>query len=131
MSLLEIMVVLILIGLVTGTVVTQVIDRLAKGKFQQTQNQIREMVKIVETFYLDCGTYPSSSEGFEALMTAPDDCPSWGGPYIKKKVKDGWGRELIYEFTSESDEPVIISLGADGREGGAKKYDKDIISSEL
>ncbi len=131
MTLLEIMVVLILIGLVAGSLLFPVMGRLDRGRYKSTQNQIREVIKSLETFYLDCGTYPSEEEGLGALVEQTPNCSSWGGPYLKKIPKDSWGGELLYEFSEETGEPIIISLGRDKKAGGTKAWDKDIVSSDL
>ena len=45
--------------------------------------------------------------------------------------KDGWGRYFIYKKHPKSGVPfVILSLGADGKEGG-KGHDADILSTDL
>ena len=94
------------------------------------KNQIREIIKSLETFYLDCGTYPSQEEGFKALTEETPSCAGWGGPYLSKTPKDSWGQELVYEISEATGEPEVISLGRDKKDGGTK-WDKDIVSSEL
>lgn len=44
--------------------------------------------------------------------------------------KDGWGRDFVYRLAPESGKPfVIISLGADGQEGG-EGNDADLKSTD-
>ena len=51
----------------------------------------------------------------------------WRGPYLKPPaggaLKDGWGNPLIFKIDDK--DFIMISLGADGKEGGAG-YDEDI-----
>ena len=131
MTLIEIMIVIILVGLLATTIGLPVMNNLEKGRANTTKNQVLEVVKSLEAYYLDCGNYPSEQEGLEALVKASSDCPSWGGPYAKKVPKDAWNKEFIYEVSQETGEPVIISLGSDKKEGGTKEWEKDIVSTEL
>jgi len=51
-------------------------------------------------------------------------------PESKELPKDGWGRDFIYRVNPESGEPfVIISRGADGKEGG-EGYNADLLSTD-
>ena len=55
---------------------------------------------------------------------------NWQGPYLKANSVpgDGWKNPFVY--TSEGCDYTIISLGADGIEGGTD-LDADISSKEL
>ena len=56
---------------------------------------------------------------------------SWNGPYLRRKnlPKDGWDNDFRYT-TQNGKEYEIISMGADGVEGGTD-LDEDISSSDL
>ena len=57
---------------------------------------------------------------------------NWNGPYWKKQSvpKDPWGNEYKYAAPARNGAPYeIISLGADGKEGG-EGANKDISSSQ-
>ncbi len=56
---------------------------------------------------------------------------NWNGPYWKKSSvpKDPWGNEYKYVSPAQSAPYEIISLGADGKEGG-EGPNKDIVSSQ-
>ena len=43
--------------------------------------------QYLDTFFTDCGRYPTTTEGLRALMVRPKDCKRWGfagKPYIDK-----------------------------------------------
>lgn len=127
MTLLEIMIVLAILGGLVAVLAGQVTSRLAKARVKEAKIQIAEIGKSLDMFYTDCGYYPE--EGLGALIEADSNCPNWGpDPYLKRVPKDPWGSEFIYEY--ENGSYILISYGADRREGGAK-LDKDISSEDL
>ena len=80
-------------------------------------------------FALDNGTYPDSSEGFQALLSNPDadKYPAYPvKPYLKKLPKDAWKTPFVY--LKKGSDLEIISLGANKSEGG-EEWDKDILLS--
>ena len=130
MTLLEIMIVLAILGSLAAVLVTQINKQQRKSKLRQAKIQIGEISKNLDLFYSDCGFYPSSDQGLNALVEAPGEaCPDWGPEsYIKKVPRDPWNHDFIYEATDGSYE--LISLGEDGRDGGTG-YNKDISSEDL
>ena len=70
------------------------------------------------------GRNPTQEEGLEALVTQPPGLEGWGGPYMDKRyLLDPWKNK--FKYSVEGSQAKIISLGADGREGG-EKDDADI-----
>lgn len=131
MTLIEIMIVLAIIGGLVTILGTRVIGALDKSKVKQAMTQIKEVEKRLEMYNLDCNTYPTTEQGLEALMKAPEgepSCSNWGpDQYYKKMPEDPWGRKFKYE--SDGANYNIITLGKDGKEGGTG-YNKDISSNE-
>jgi general secretion pathway protein G len=56
----------------------------------------------------------------KALVARPSDAPRWNGPYIQgsEVPVDPWGRPYQYRRGEAGRAFVIVSLGADGAEGG-------------
>lgn len=56
----------------------------------------------LDAFAVDCGRYPTTSEGFKALLTCPTNIPSgrWHGPYFDppKIPQDPWGNNYVYRY---------------------------------
>ncbi|NCN95671.1 MAG: type II secretion system major pseudopilin GspG [Bdellovibrionales bacterium] len=129
MTLLEIMVVLVILGGLATVLIGQVMGRLGSANIRQAKIQIGEYQKNLDMYYTDCGQYPSTEEGLQALVEAPPSCSNWGPqPYVKKVNKDPWRNDLVYE--SDGATFVLKSLGKDRVEGGSGE-NKDISSEEL
>ena len=56
----------------------------------------------LDAFAVDCGRYPTTSEGFKALLTCPTNIPSgrWHGPYFDppKIPQDPWENNYVYRY---------------------------------
>lgn len=121
MTLIEILIVLAIIAMIATFVGTNVSGQLKKARVDSTKTQIRNLGTVLETYQLDCGAFPTTSQGLQALITKPDGdaCENYNpSGYLKSKVlpKDGWGTTLVYE--SDGSSYVVKSLGKDRKEGG-------------
>lgn len=134
MSLVEILIALTLLGIAGGLVVTNVFDNLQEGKVQSTKIQMQKIGEILRDYRRKCGTYPSSDQGLEALVEKPSsgrECRNYppNGFIENGKVPiDAFDYDFLYE--SDGRKYTIISLGADGLEGG-DGFDADISSEDL
>jgi general secretion pathway protein G len=131
MTLIEILVVLVLIGVVLGIVGGNFIGRGEKAKADAARIEIGQIGQALDLYKLETGRYPSSSEGLQALVSAPAGVANWNGPYWKKAQipKDPWGNEYRYAAPGQKGAYDIVSLGADGKEGG-EGPNKDITSAD-
>jgi general secretion pathway protein G len=129
MTLIEILVVLVLIGVVMGIVGGNFIQRGEKAKRDAAKIEIGQIGQTLDLFKLEVGRYPTSQEGLQSLVTQPAGVTNWNGPYWKKATvpKDPWGNDYVYTFPGAHGAYDIISYGADGKEGG-DGADKDITS---
>ena len=120
MTLIEILVVLVLIGIVLGIVGGNFIGRGEKAKADAAKIEIGQIGQALDLYKLETGRYPSSSDGLQALVTAPGGASNWNGPYWKKSQipKDPWGNDYRYTSPGQKGAYDILSLGADGKEGG-------------
>ena len=91
-----------------------------KMKFEQATQDVLDLEAGVKAFRAECGRYPTTDEGLEALTSAPDDVKRWNGPYLKHAIaNDPWGNPYLYTSpTSGKDSFLIESYGADGKPGG-------------
>jgi general secretion pathway protein G len=128
-TLVELLVVLAILGLLAGLVGPQVMKFLGSSKSKTAALQIEDLGATLDLYRLEVGSYPSSSEGLEALVSDPGNAPNWNGPYLKKSQvpKDPWGNAYQYRFPGDHGPYDIWSLGADGTEGGEGE-NKDITS---
>jgi len=131
MTLIEILVVLVLIGIVLGIVGGNFIGKGEKAKADAAKIEIGQIGQTLDLYKLEIGRYPTTQEGLQALIAAPAGVTNWNGPYWKKSSvpKDPWGNEYKYVSPAQSAPYEISSLGADGKEGG-EGANKDITSSQ-
>lgn len=132
-TLIEVMVVLAIIGGMLALVASNVIGNAGEARVKTTKSQIKLIENALDLYKLDNYTYPTTEQGLEALIEKPSGSPepkNWkSGGYLKgnKLPQDAWGNEFIYFYESGSYE--ILSLGADGQEGGEDEL-ADISSND-
>ncbi len=125
-SLVEIMVVLVIIGLLAGVVTINVRGHLVRAKQNTARMEIATLCNAIDTFYTIHSRYPTNEEGLAILATNVDQ----NEPLLKQVPVDPWGRSYEYIQPGRSQPYEVMSLGADGREGG-EGADGDIASSSL
>ena len=131
MTLIEILVVLTLIGVVLGIVGSNYLGKSEQAKAKAAKIEIEQISQSLDLFKLELGRYPTTSEGLQALVAAPPGLSNWAGPYWKKSSapKDPWSHEYKYAAPGTHGAYDIISLGADGVEGG-EGANKDVTNWE-
>jgi general secretion pathway protein G len=118
-TLIELLVVMVIIALFATIVGTRVGRNVDKARQVAAKSQISEFESALEQFKLDVGRYPSNEEGLEALHSRPGNAANWDGPYLRKVVPaDPWSRSYVYRFPGSHGDFDLMSLGADGQEGG-------------
>ena len=123
-SLIELLIVMVIMGLLAALVGPRMFGKVGKSKQNAARSQMALFETALDTYRLDVGKYPSD---LQALRTS--DGEKWDGPYLPKSVpKDPWGNPYVYKRT-DNGEVEIISLGANGAEGGEGE-DKDISSRD-
>jgi general secretion pathway protein G len=101
----EIMIVIVIIGLLAGTVTVSVRYYLDRARVNRALLDISVIAKGVESHYGEYGRYPTTAEGLGALK----------GIEIKK---DPWGRPYGYICPAPRRPYDIFCFGADGVDGG-------------
>jgi len=93
---------------------------------------IRQLTGALLVFQLECGRFPSQSEGLSALERRPPDIPEskWERYLDEVPTRDPWGHIYIYRFPGIHNRNSfdLYSLGEDGvsKSGG---NDSDDINS--
>ena len=116
MTLIEIMVVIVIIGLVASAVAVNVVGRLGEAKTKQAETDVRNIASQgVDAFRVMRGHYPSTEEGLNALILEKFVKANKNG-----KLVDPWGRDYIYLYPGQAhpDGFDVKSYGADGQPGG-------------
>jgi len=131
-TLIEIMVVIIILGILASFVALNLTGQTEEARVTQARVQIETFKTALKLYKLDNGSYPSTEQGLQALVTKPDvgKLPrKWReGGYLDKIPKDPWGNEYQYISPGVRDFD-IISYGDDNEPGGEGK-DADVNSWE-
>jgi general secretion pathway protein G len=135
LTLIEILVVIIVLGLLAGLVAPQIIGRVSEARSATARTQIELLSLALDNYRLDNGYYPTTEQGLAALRTRPTSEPqprNWRGPYLQKDVpNDPWDRPYVYRSPGEVNAGSydLLTLGRDGQPGGEEE-DTDITSWE-
>lgn len=117
-TLLELLVVILIIGLLTGIVAPRLMGQIGRSERTVARGQIDALDKAIEAFRLDMGRYPTNAEGLQALIQAPGGDGRWRGPYLKGNVPlDPW--DSTYQYRSP---------GAAGRDFDLVSYGRDKVA---
>jgi general secretion pathway protein G len=119
-TLIELLVVIVIIGLLASLVTPKLFNKLGTAKVKTAKAQVEMIVTALDAFRLDVGRYPATEEKLDVLWKDPGNIKNWNGPYLPKPiVEDPWGNPYRYKAPGENKKPFdLISLGADGKEGG-------------
>jgi general secretion pathway protein G len=122
-TLLELLVVLAILGLLIGLVAPAALRQLGSAKEKIAHQSIERLAGVLDIYKLDMGTYPTTDQGLQALITKPSGINRWNGPYLKgeKVPEDPWGRPFVYRSPSQrpGHEYDLLSLGPTGQPGGS------------
>jgi general secretion pathway protein G len=125
-TLLELLVVIVIIGLLSGYVAPRYFAQVGKSEVQVAKAQIDAIEKALDQYRLDTRRLPTVDQGLESLVTKPANEPNWNGPYLKKTApSDPWGRPYVYRVPGQKGEFDLFSYGRDGKPGGTGE-DADI-----
>jgi general secretion pathway protein G len=119
-SLMELLVALVILALIVGLVAPQLIGYLGRAKGQTADVQIKNLETSLSLYLVDMGSYPSASDGLDALVKSPAGSAKWRGPYIDGATVplDPWEHAYRYEPSPTGGKPRVFSLGADNAAGG-------------
>ena len=119
-TLIEMLVVVVIMGLFVGLVGVNLFRRADEAKRTAARAQIDSFMTALGAYKLDTGSFPSTDLALGALRVKPEGVDQWAGPYLPKEVPmDPWGHQYLYKYPGDhGDEPDLISLGADGQAGG-------------
>jgi general secretion pathway protein G len=117
MTLIEILVVMVILGLIATAVAVNVVGRAAKAREDRAKTDVQRIASDgVEAFKVMRGRYPTTEEGLKLLIDEkflkPND--------KEGKLNDPWGKEYIYLYPGQAhpDGFDVKSYGADGQPGG-------------
>ena len=120
-TLLELLVVILIIGLLTGIVAPRFLSQIARSEITTARAQIDSFDKALQAYRIDMGRFPSEAEGLRGLVALSGTELRWRGPYLKDAVPlDPWGSPYQYRLPSSRGKDYdLISLGRDRVAGGS------------
>lgn len=121
-TLVELLLVLVILGVLAAIVVPKFSGRTEQARETAAVSQISTFGTALDAFEVDNGYYPKGKNGLVDLVQPPQNAPNWRGPYLKGNdiPVDPWGNPYVYECPGRNNPTSydIMSMGADGREGG-------------
>jgi general secretion pathway protein G len=117
MTLIEIMVVLVILGLIATAVAVNVVKRQEEAQIRKARADVDNIASQgVDAFKVMRGRYPTTEEGLKVLVQEGFLKPNAEGGTLK----DPWGKEYVYLYPGQShpDAFDVKSYGADGQPGG-------------
>lgn len=123
-TLIEILVALAILGLLVGLAVSNLGKIFGGAQTSTVRLFVTDSMKTALTTYrIQLGDYPTTQQGLEALLTAPQGTEDrWHGPYIEggeKSLIDPWGHpyKYLYPGVHNKDGYDLWSVGPDGVDG--------------
>lgn len=118
-TLIELMLVVIIIGALVAMVMPRLAGRGEQARVATAKADIQTNIATALKLYeLDNGSFPSTEDGLNALLSKPASASNWNGPYLERKPLDPWSREYNYKSPGEhrTADYDLYSLGNDGVE---------------
>ena len=128
-TLVELLVVIVIISLVGGFLAPNLFKYIGQSKSNLVIPKMKVVEEAVYRFQMDCQQFPTA---LIDLLEDPGDLEGWTTPYLKaSQIKDPWGNEFMYmaEGVANPGSFDLISLGADGQEGG-EGDNEDVVNDE-
>ena len=98
-TLVEIMLVVIIIAALAAMVVPRFVGKSEQARIVIAKSDVIQIATALKIYELDNGSFPTTSQGLEALLTKPaagQPDAKWNGPYIEKEPIDPWNHPYIY-----------------------------------
>ncbi len=122
LTLIEIMVVVVILGILGAVLVPRVMDNPDQARISKAKQDIQAIRTALDMYRLDNYQYPSTDQGLRALVERPSGSPearNWKqGGYLERLPNDPWGNPYQYLSPGQHGEVDVFSYGADGRPGG-------------
>ena len=121
LTLIEVLLVLVIL-VILGSLVGLTVNRAQKQALRDaTRAQILAFDSPLELYHQNIRSYPTSSQGLQAMVVAPSDLKNpqrWNGSYLQGNTVplDPWDNEYQYELM-DTENYRITSAGPDGQMG--------------
>ena len=114
---------LLLAGAIVATYAKPQYFRPRKNPTTTALADLNAIGAALETYRFDSDSFPTTTQVLAALVREPSAPPhpwNWRGPYFLSAIpRDPWDHAYVYQRDESLDGYLLMSLGADGRLGGA------------
>jgi general secretion pathway protein G len=126
-TLLELLVVILIIGLLTGIVAPRFLGQIGRSETTAARAQLDAFDKALQAYRIDVGRFPDPSQGLRALVVQPSGEVRWRGPYMQGDIPlDPWGSPYQYRSPGSNGRDVDVSSFGRDRAPGGSGDDADI-----
>lgn len=121
-TLIELIAVLAILVLVVGVTAPLITNQVRRAKTDAAKVQLNSLEQSLNAFNLDCGFFPTTEQGLDALKTAPGvgrQCKNYDPEgYLKKnqKLTDPFEQPYIYTAPGVNN-PSSFDLSSSGPDG--------------
>ncbi len=121
-TLIEVMVVVVILGILAAIIVPKIMSRPEQARIVKVKQDILSIQNALDLYKLDNGSYPSTDQGLQALVTKPTTPPvprDWKSDgYLQDVPNDPWGQS--YQYMNDSEKLRIFSYGPKGKDGNSE-----------
>jgi len=119
MTLVEILVVIVVLGLLIGVIAGGVFQRGDDAKAQINVVKMEKLKSSIQTYRLQFNSYPSKIEDLVKASASVKDTGKLFTPLASEEdLKDVWGYPYIYQTQNNGRSFTLTSQGSDGVPGG-------------
>lgn len=118
-TLIELMIVVVILGVLATIIMPRILGRPEQARRMKAKVDIRNIESALALFKTDTGRFPTTSEGFEVLVSNPGIKGYNRDGYLDRLPMDPWGNKYIYISPGLHNKDYDIeSYGKDGEDGG-------------
>ncbi len=120
-TILEIVIVFILLAGIMAFVGPKIFEQMERAKVKEAEIRLLSLANQIQLYQAENKKYPPT---LDALLQSPGG----GMPFAKPDdLKDAWGNDYRYTVPGNGKPFDLVSLGADGKEGG-EGANRDIVN---
>lgn len=116
------MVVVVILGILAAVIVPKIMSRPEQARIVKAKQDIAAIQSGMDLYKLDNGTYPTTDQGLQALVSKPTSDPiprNWKSDgYLQKLPVDPWGQ--AYQYVNNNEKLKIFTYGSKGKEGDSE-----------
>jgi general secretion pathway protein G len=122
LTLIELMIVIVILGLLAGIIMPKILDRPEQARRMKARVDIRNIESALALFKTDTGRFPTTSEGLEVLVSNPGIKGYNANGYLDKTPMDPWGNKYVYLSPGLHNKNYDLeSYGKDCENGGTEE----------